>query len=438
MKIQGLSDASIITDFRLQKNVGKHSVCVIKIALNVKDENFKNKNIGEIIKIEKDFKIVFKGILQAMKIRVINGQTLLEMELYSISITQDKITYTRIFQNPKKTYKDILNTLEKDGLRLECDANISQKQLKKIVVQIEETNFEFLKRIATCLEMPIWVLDDRFVISLYTSDIKIYFKNEDIISFSKYINEKEEIIKVESRKYLEIGSKVSYNKEEYLIKEHTIIKEYGEYINKYTLINCKNKIIYKNTKHELKELLSVCEGIVEDNEDPNNLGRLKVSFREERLLEVDPKERVWCDFKVMYSMFRGKAGISFTPEKGDLVEVSIYEDEMIVSGCVRKRIIDKSIQEPKEKFIKDPYGNTIKFNEEGTILYNDNANIKITKENIELKIGDSLIQIKNDKILFKSSKLEFESKDDIKLKSKNIELNSKGKVEIKGQSIELK
>ncbi|MFI3211155.1 MAG: phage baseplate assembly protein V [Peptostreptococcaceae bacterium] len=468
MKIQGISELSAITEFSVIKEFNSHSVCKFSVSLNSCDFEFLDSKIGNEIKVSYEESNIFSGLINEIKTKNTSSRVMIEVELISTSIITDKDIHTRIFQNPYKRYQNIIHTL--DFNNLEVDTQVFNISEKNIITQIDKSNFEFLKDLSNRFNLPIWVLDNNIIMKKSINE-KIHKINEDLItSTMHYSSEDYNNIEIVSKELIEIGTKVSYENKEYIITSSNYEYKFGHMLYTY-ILNSKIDFKYRVDKHDLKEVLKVVEGVVDDNKDPEKLGRLKISFEKDKFIEIDStdkEDRVWCHFRSQYSMFKGQAGISFIPEIGDLVEVYIYEDELVIGNVIRKTIIDDSIDESNEKFIRDKYNNYIRLNENGINIYNNNSKLsvendfvefkhnnttgKLNDEFIELKIGDSTLRLENNSIklkvnnselkltnneaIIKAIKIELNGDSSINLKSKNIDINAI-KVKVKGSSIDL-
>lgn len=249
-----------ITGCTIKQNVNEHAYAsitgiieedIIDACMNKgKSESYLTiKAVDE----ENGHKDIFKGLVYSMKIENDGAVNTLELVLVTGTIKLDGNNYTKTFQNSGTTYSKLFKNLEKS----EAASSImyaDDKGIGKMVVQYNETNWEFAQRIAsnmgTCIYPEVSFASPRYYIGvgkgsksaeITTSSVRIKQ------SVEKYMldNNKESIEKikdcvayeVESRDYAPIGSKVSIpsaSETLYIYSVNTSLIR-GEIINKYVL-----------------------------------------------------------------------------------------------------------------------------------------------------------------------------------------------------------
>ena len=72
------------------------------------------------------------------------------MSCVSLSIKTDEEEKTRIFHNPEKNFSDVLNTsrLSLKSAELKLSEKISSLKNSSVILQNQETNFQFVLRLA--------------------------------------------------------------------------------------------------------------------------------------------------------------------------------------------------------------------------------------------------------------------------------------------------
>ena len=438
MKIQGLSSKSIIEEFEIIKEVSNHDICRFKVSL-YEDDDFINIKTNQYIEISKDLDIVFKGLVQNFIITKNHAQTTMEVEVYSTSIVEDIQKKCRVFQNTEKTCFEIYEKLNKDNRETKIDY-VDDEEIDYSIVQIEETNFEFIKKLAYKQGLSVWINKfDKISIRNTLGHIKNDLDNKDIKTYIH--NETVDFIKIEieSDRELKIGHSIMYLNKNYTITRHHLIKEYGIYKNIYTLTLYKDS---KNLSQEsyLEEVLKICEADVIDNDDPEKLGRVRLSFADNVLEEVNPQNQVWCDVNTIYSTQNG--GMYFVPEVGDVVKVEIYEDKMIVIGVVRLDSPEEPLQDIGNKSISKNTQNYISFTDEIIEINNTNSKTQIHKDKIVVTIGESTIDISKECIIVNNPKLEINSdnvvfniKEKLEINNETLLINTKKKAEIINETL---
>ncbi len=185
-------------------------------------------------------------------------------------------------------------------------------------------------------------------------------------------------------------------------------------------------------------------GVVSDNHDPDNLGRVKV-----QLLWQDAPTP-WIRVVSLHSGGTNR-GIFFLPEVGDYVMVGFSQndpDRPFVMGSVpHGKNIDSSKNDDNSiKSIRTRTGSTLYFKdkdkskEQEIIIKTDDQNIiSITVENGKgtIKIASSKdIQISSDSsISIKSGNISIEASNKLELKAKDINIEAQNKLSEKGMDV---
>lgn len=198
-------------------------------------------------------KDMFKGLVYSMKIENDGSVNTLELVLVTGTIKLEGNNYTKTFQDSGTSYSKLFKNIEK-AESASSIMFVDDRSIGKMVVQYNETNWEFAQRIAsnmgTCIYPEVTFDSPRYYVGvgkgsrsadITTSSVRIKQ------SVEKYLldNNKESIEKlkdcvsyeVESRDYAPIGSKVSIpsaSEELYIYSVHTSLVR-GEIINEYVL-----------------------------------------------------------------------------------------------------------------------------------------------------------------------------------------------------------
>lgn len=191
--------------------------------------------------------------------------------------------------------------------------------------------------------------------------------------------------------------------------------------------------------------------IVKQNNDPDNLGRVKVQFMWQSTQETTPWLRVMSMHAGLRSGGDKNRGIFFTPEVDDYVIVGFTQNDpnrpFVMGSVPHGKAIDSSKNSDNNiKSIRTRSGNTIYFKdkensqEQEIVVKTDDENlISILVQNKKglIKIKSSKdIEVTSDKtVKVKSEKISIEASDKIELKAKTISIEASDKVEMKGTSV---
>lgn len=145
-----------ILDIQMEHKVNEHSTLYIRALLSddVKDNYIKRCVQGSEVSLklrnsEKNDPL-FYGIIKDIELTVIQGSYYMELYAVSYSYLLDVEKKSRSFQNKQKTYVSLENQI----MAAYSDAMISdvisqEKELGQLIVQYQETDWEFLKRLAS-------------------------------------------------------------------------------------------------------------------------------------------------------------------------------------------------------------------------------------------------------------------------------------------------
>ncbi|OOM11653.1 RHS repeat-associated core domain-containing protein [Clostridium saccharobutylicum] len=323
--------------------------CLIDDSINVKYsiEASTEDKICIYEEIENDEKsIIFNGLIQDIRTTNINGIYYLEIEAATSSFTLDIEEKSRSFQDVEMTYDELIKEIlkEYESLRLGYTQCVDkQKKIGKPLFQYKETDYEFLKRIAS--ELGIELICDTMNFSnmfYFGRPLGESYTFEDDINYrvckdlKKYHKAKTlgldfnhtDYFYYEIKKYqkLNIGDKINFKQKELYVNQYTASLNKGELIYNYRL--CKEKGIWQEKIYNLKMQGISLEGKV-------------LAVKEQRLkihLDIDEGQNedkaYWFTFapptgNVMYSMpIVGTNAVLYFPNDS--------KGEPIATACVRK------------------------------------------------------------------------------------------------------
>ena len=232
-RIIRLSMASFVAlqEVYIHKKANEHGMAVIRgvIAEGSEGELFKNAESGNaslyILDEKGKRKDIFSGIIDSMEVKNAGGVKTARIVLSGSTKLMDCVKHTRTFQNQGMTYDELLEEINAGYEKVSCIPNCKvENPIKKLIVQYKETDWEFLKRMASRFYQPL--LPDyagegiRYSFGL---SAKVPEKKLDVYSFSTG-NAREEFLmkegqipeiiaddftfyKVKSREYLELGER---------------------------------------------------------------------------------------------------------------------------------------------------------------------------------------------------------------------------------------
>lgn len=208
--------------------------------------NIKRANGGEAI---------FCGILTTMEITSVGNVRTVDLEVTTGSCRLDRTKGSRSFQDIESTYADTVRSLvETAGGRVICTAG-KEVCLDRPVIKYQETEWEFVKRLASHLGTYIiadvevgkpnfWfgIRKGKEILSLPAEDYRVYIRWDEDGS-----GEKQVIYEVQSREYHQLGDMARFWEQPVMVHEVRGTYRQGELLFTYLLSRQKNsKMIYQN------------------------------------------------------------------------------------------------------------------------------------------------------------------------------------------------
>ncbi len=243
-----------ITDLKIKREIGEHSKLYLNAVIPEEEsERYAlEMDFNDNIQVTQQEKVVFCGYVYTAAVKVINHVHYLELEAIAYTYDFDIVKKYRSFQDLSMTYQDILNEIMSDYPKAEYIDTITKgKVIDDIIVQYNETDWEFMKRLASHFGKGIVCEDKAFYPRLFFglpeyNDIteveeKSYIrcKNlEDYIdtvsNFQSSINDWDKIsYQIETYQYFNICEVLKYKYQPLVItKIETYIKQ-EEILHKY-------------------------------------------------------------------------------------------------------------------------------------------------------------------------------------------------------------
>ena len=214
----------VIQEFVLDENINEHQK--LEIQLEMDDEQRKNleriiekEDVGieiELANVDKDVKRrVFSGIVDYFEILDYGsyGCRIL-MRAFSKSVLFDRKNEKkyRVFQDRNLMFSDIIDEINKDyaDKKLEIKySDIAKKQIGSLIVQFDETDWEFLVRLASQLKTGMFVIEQGIILFGIVEMGEIKKENKYFSDYSLVRDYKNLYYKVQSNKVINLGDTVS-------------------------------------------------------------------------------------------------------------------------------------------------------------------------------------------------------------------------------------
>ena len=377
--------------------------------------------------------ILFNGVIATWMIKNTDGQKRLEMELYDHTYEMDIVEKIRSIQNINSTYKAIVDNILEDYDGAVGDVPLKgENKIEEYLVQYNETDWEFIKRLAarigTCIFTDITYNGIKFYMGVpqLNNDKRI-----EALEYGFGKNKECKFCYVKSRDYLSLGCRVEFQGKEYINTkvETTLIG--GELYHTYKLVKEMDIVNdeYDNNKIAGISLVGTVDDVKEDT--------VKIKLDQ----EVLEGELLWFPYATIYSS-PDRTGWYCMPEINDSVRLyfpDAVEKNAYVLSSVHVGFEDAN---PKEKSIRS--------RADKQILFTDTM-LKITNNkgmSIEIIDDDGIYIKSNEKIALEADKgisvvsnndaVKIVAKEQVLLKQNESFINIKNDVIIDGGTVQMK
>ena len=360
-------DNFVIREFVLNENINEHQ----KLEMQLEMDEEQRKNLERIIEKENvEIEIELSGSNQNVRRKIFCGIVdyfeILDygsygcrilMKAFSKSVIFDRKNEKkyRVFQDTSLMFSDIINEINKDyaDKKLEIKySDIAKKQIGSLVVQFDETDWEFLVRLASQLKTGMLVIEQGIILFGIVEMGEIKKENKYFSDYSLVRDYKNLYYKVQSNKVINLGDTV-------FISKNTGENDKDSSGNKGNFSVLKTRIFLKNfilkseflatdigSYHIFKkynEKIKGCriEANVERVFEDGGIAKMEVRFAEglKKIVQErsndESNDKAYDDygikrFPLSYQTFYSQTNTGFfcTPEVNDTVEVYFpNEDE---------------------------------------------------------------------------------------------------------------
>ena len=356
-------DNFVIREFVLNENINEHQK--LEVQLEMDDEQ--RKSLEKIIEKENvEIEIELSGMNQNVKKKIFCGMVdyfeILDygsygcrilIRAFSKSIIFDRKNEKkyRVFQDVNLMFSDIINEINKDYTEKKLEikySDIAKKQIGTLVVQFDETDWEFLVRLASQLKTGLFVVEQGIILFGMVEMGEIKKENRYFSDYSLVRDYKNLYYKVQSNKVINLGNTISIS--ENIGKNKNNSENSDE--NKRSFSVLKTKIFLKNfvlkseflasdmgTYHVFKKYNKKIRGCrieanVERVFEDGGIAKMEVKFSEglKRIVQErndsESNDRAYDDYglkriPLSYQTFYSQTNTGFfcTPEVNDTVEV---------------------------------------------------------------------------------------------------------------------
>ena len=486
-------DNFVIREFVLNENINEHQ----KLEIQLEMDEEQRKNLERIIEKENvEIEIELSGLDQNVRRKIFCGIVdyfeILDygsygcrilMKAFSKSVIFDRKNEKkyRVFQDTSLMFSDIINEINKDyaDKKLEIKySDIAKKQIGSLVVQFDETDWEFLVRLASQLKTGLFVVEQGIILFGMVEMGEVKKENKYFSDYSLVRDYKNLYYKVQSNKVINLGDTVSISENPEKNKAEENRKNSEDFNgNKGSFSVLKTKIFLKDfilkseflatnmgSYHIFKKYNKKIRGCrieanVERVFEEGGIAKMEVKFAEglKRIVQErsnsESNDRAYDDyglkrFPLSYQTFYSQTNTGFfcTPEINDMVEVYFpNEDESFakVSWAVNNKGNGRFSDYEKRNFHINGSDFNLTVNKNKMELNMENSYTRTSKtssetaENFVNKGLKNMVVVSDDYVGIESIGEMAIYGDNINVigKAKDIRIEASGEIRMKGQKI---
>jgi len=461
VKINSPYDIKTILSFRMERSINNHAKIYISgiISEENKAKYVEQATIKDIIEVTQTddnsaTTMLFKGVVTEIEIKAARGVYYIDIVGASSTFNMDIKLKRRSFQDKDMAYIDLVKKVIADYPGDSIDMAAKGKKLEKFIIQYDETDWEFLKRMASHFNTGL-VSDQlsdkpKFWFGIPEGGSKGNLE-EFNYSIGKKIEEYRQLsenkvdgidagdftyFEVETEKILNIGDSVSFN------NVNLYVHKSMSYIKNSVLRHVYYLVPKKGLTQDLLLNEKACKKAVE--------GKV-IEVKEDNIrvhLDIDkeqPKDKAyWFPYSTGHSS-EGNTGWYCMPELDDKVKLYFptnREEEGVIVDSIRRGIKggDK-IQNPDEKYFRTKFKKENKFTEKELAFSAKDDKVLISMhedKGIEI-LCDSELKIKSENdLIINADNIEIEASDGIDIVCNSSSIKMDGKTDIKGSLVKVR
>ncbi|MCM1258325.1 MAG: phage late control D family protein [Roseburia sp.] len=449
-----------LLDVRLEHQINEHSTFYFKALLpeEKKDSYVKDGGQGGDVSLLStgsgaQTEILFQGMVQDVEIMAVQGSYYIEVYAISNSFQLDTVRKSRSFQDKQMTYEKLVKQVTADypGAAVKDMASKGAKT-GQLIVEFEETDWEFLKRLAshfhTGLVSDVQSGSPKYYFGIpenerHTLDIPNYSVKQDIGWYLKLAKSgvkgigKQDFIyyQVETNQNAHIGDAVKFQGQTLYVYQMKGCVEKGVFLYYITLTTKKGM----SQPYQQHDRIAGCSLGAKIKKIKND--QVKVSIEIDEISGHNPGEPCFFPYSTIYSSQDG-SGWYCMPEIGDHVRIyfpdGIEEHSYAISSVHEE--VDLSMSQnagsgsladagggqggesggagdaaggysgqrddPSVKSLRNKDGKEIRLTPEGIYIIADGTIITLLDEGGVSIISDQDIEFKSEKNIFISAEKE--------------------------------
>ncbi|MCP1225931.1 phage baseplate assembly protein V [Sebaldella sp. S0638] len=333
-------------EMNITKEVGKHDYLFMKFTIKTEEVSkyysyvfsFDNLLEVDLAESEMKFKRVFHGLnIEKIEIEESTGErSVVIIKSLSCTYQMDKIKKFKSFQSMGITYKDIVTAIMENYPEIELFAGSELNgSLKKPYIQYNETDWEFLNRIAGDLNIPVFshlnsiIMGNKINLMEEEAELRnsVYGKSRDGVNIMFNVKKSTQPVNAGQRMIISVPNQ-GYNGEEgkdiRIVSKAYIRMDGDQVITDYELIQESHE--FYPVSHSTLEGKSI-EGTVMEVVSEDGIAKMKVDLSVGLMKAADSDKsegyedeyKGGFNFPYMTGFSSSNTGFFCVPEKGDQV-----------------------------------------------------------------------------------------------------------------------
>jgi hypothetical protein len=428
-----------LKELRIEKKNNEHArICFTGVVPEDKKDSYidgsYSNEVIEVVQIDDNSNstVLFKGIITGVQLKAVRGIYYISVEGISCTYNMDLKLKKRSFQYKDMQYDELISEVLKDYPGADfIDTAAKGKKLEMVFIQYNETDWEFLKRMASHFNaglVPDATSDKpKFWFGIpeggksgnldefnYSVRKRIGDFVYSAVNFIDEIDEQDFVYyKILTDKVFNIGDPIKFNDISLVVNECRSFIE-GAVLRHEYVISPKKGLSQDMVLNERLFGASEEGKVIEVKED--NV-RIHLDMDKEQKKE----EAFWFPYSTFYTA-EGNTGWYCMPELDDRVKLyfpSNLEEEGMAMNSIRRRTAggDK-IDDPKVKYFRTKFKNEKRLNEKELVLSSDDDKVYI-----KLNEDDGIEGYSNSEIKMKDG-------NDIQIIGETVEIVAKDNIEI--------
>lgn len=377
----------VIQEFEIVRGINTHDKARVKGIISEETLNMYEYTMGSgscvTLSFVQDGKkhLLFSGFLEELEVQVEGDQRTVIIQLSGLTKAMDRKKKCIDYQwEQKKKSSFIENAMV--SYQNVCYENLCKdKTIPEFVLQYEETDFEFLKRILSLDGELIYTVMEgeqgKIHYGSYKKNTTTELKLPDYqISFKNYLQ-----YKIESNQFLDIGTKVKTPIGNLVVEKSVYSLKEGKSRNWYVL--CGERDFSVSTIYNSKLVGISLDGTIKDRK------RDKVKIELNVTPETGEQKRRWFSYSSVASSGDG-SGWYCMPEEGEEIRLLLpteLEEEAYVISAIRSdsggyASNATGSREPANKSLSNVQGQEVNFTADGVTLNcaGNVTSMKLTKD----------------------------------------------------------